>query len=69
MQNVLSGYQTLVLQGIVFLKEGGIKMIYRCKNCGKEISLFEIDFEGEAFCECGGMEMIFLRTGEMEIRE
>ena len=39
-------------------------MIYRCKNCGKEISLFEIDFEGDAFCECGGMEMIFLRTDE-----
>ncbi len=37
-------------------------MIYRCKNCGKEISLFEIDFESASFCECGGMEMTFLRT-------
>lgn len=38
-------------------------MIYRCKKCSREISLFEIDFEGESFCECGGMEMTFLRAG------
>ncbi len=37
-------------------------MIYLCKNCGKEISLFKIDFESASFCEGGGMEMTFLRT-------
>lgn len=37
-------------------------MIYQCKNCNREINLFEIDFEGKAFCERGGMEMTFLRT-------
>jgi hypothetical protein len=36
-------------------------MIFRCKNCGAEIALSEINFEGEAFCECGGMELTFLR--------
>ena len=58
-----------VVRRFVFFKEGGVKMIYQCKNCNREINLFEIDFEGETFCECGGMEMIFLRTDEMEIRE
>lgn len=37
-------------------------MIYSCKACSKEISLSEIDFEGAAFCQCGGMELVFLRT-------
>jgi DNA-directed RNA polymerase subunit RPC12/RpoP len=39
-------------------------MIYLCKSCGKEISLFEIDFEAAAFCQCGCREMVFLRTGK-----
>lgn len=37
-------------------------MIYRCKQCGEEIALSEIDFEAAAFCECGSREMSFLRT-------
>lgn len=32
-------------------------MLYSCKNCGAEISLSEIDFEGAYFCQCGGMEL------------
>jgi hypothetical protein len=39
-------------------------MIYQCKNCNREINLFEIDFEGKSFCSCGGMELVFLRTGK-----
>ncbi len=39
-------------------------MIYQCKSCGKEISLFELDFESASFCKCGGQEMSFLRTGK-----
>lgn len=37
-------------------------MIYKCKACGAEISLSELDFEAAYFCPCGGMEMTFLRT-------
>lgn len=37
-------------------------MIYLCKNCGAEIALAELDFEGESFCGCGSMELVFLRT-------
>lgn len=36
-------------------------MIYQCKKCGAEYELREISFEGETFCECGGMELKFLK--------
>lgn len=34
-------------------------MLYSCKKCGAEISLSEIDFTAETFCECGGQELFF----------
>lgn len=37
-------------------------MIYSCKQCGAEISLSEIDFEGATFCKCGSMEMSYKGT-------
>lgn len=39
-------------------------MIYRCKQCGAEISLFEMDIEAAYFCPCGSQEMSFLRAGK-----
>jgi len=44
-------------------------MIYECKICEKEISLAEINFEGNTFCQCGGQELQWKGTRKGHVQK